>query len=200
MANTYFTDRVVQYPGRVTMTPTGNTNEYDLARAEGDVTKPGTPFNADTFNGIANQILQDAINAAVARAVPDAVNAAVAQAVPDAVTKTLAKLGDYVTEKGTSGNWKYRKWKSGKIEAWGSYSFSAKQGTAWTGGLYYSDETVPIPSGIFTATPRKYVTSNSSQWSPHSAWGSGTTSMTIRFAKPNANKSDGASCIYLVQD
>lgn len=61
MANTYFTDRVVQYPGRVTMTPTGNENEYDLARAEGNVTEPGTPFNADMFNRIANQIIQDIV-------------------------------------------------------------------------------------------------------------------------------------------
>lgn len=55
MAN-YFTDRVVQYPGRVTMTPTGNTNEYDLARSEGNVTAEGTPFNAAKFNEIANTI------------------------------------------------------------------------------------------------------------------------------------------------
>lgn len=184
MANTYFTDRVVQYPGRVTMTPTGNTNEYDLARAEGNVTKPGTPFNADTFNGIANQILQDAINAAVAQA----------------KTETLAALGDYVIEEGTSGNWKYRKWNSGKIEAWGSYSFSAKQGTSWAAGLYYTDETISFPAGIFTAAPRKYITANSSQWTPYSTWGSGTTSMTIRFTKPNANNSAGGAYIYLVQD
>lgn len=188
MANTYFTDRVVQYPGRVTMTPTGNTNEYDLARAEGNVTTQGTPFNADTFNRIANQIIADATDAAVA------------EAVPDAVAQTLAELGDYVIEEGASGNWVYRKWNSGKIEAWGSYSFSAKQGTAWTGGLYYSDETVSIPSGIFTAAPRKYVTANSSQWNPYSAWGNTATSMTIRFTKPNANNSAGGAYIYLVQN
>ena len=53
MAN-YFTDRSVQYPGRVTMMPTGNLNEYDMSRAEGTVSTPGTPFNAATFNEIAN--------------------------------------------------------------------------------------------------------------------------------------------------
>lgn len=56
MAN-YFEDRVVEHPGRVTMTPVeGELNTYDMSRAEGTVTKPGTPFNADTFNGIANTI------------------------------------------------------------------------------------------------------------------------------------------------
>lgn len=56
MAN-YFTDRAVQYPGRVKLIPTGNENEYDLTRAEGTVTTEGTPFNAATFNGIAQDIL-----------------------------------------------------------------------------------------------------------------------------------------------
>ena len=55
MAN-YFIDRVVQYPGRVKLTPTGTENEYDMERAEGTVTTEGTRFNASTFNGIANTI------------------------------------------------------------------------------------------------------------------------------------------------
>lgn len=51
----YFTDRVVQHPGRVKMTPvSGQTNVYDVERQEGTVTEPGTPFNAETFNGIIN--------------------------------------------------------------------------------------------------------------------------------------------------
>lgn len=55
MAN-YFTDRVVQHPGRVVMTPTGNLNEYDLSRSEGTIATPGTPFSAAAFNEIANII------------------------------------------------------------------------------------------------------------------------------------------------
>lgn len=47
----YFNDRVAEYPGRVTMTPTGQSDTYDMARAEGTVTEPGSPFNAETFNG-----------------------------------------------------------------------------------------------------------------------------------------------------
>lgn len=46
----YFEDRVVQYPGRVTLTPTEASDTYDVARAEGTVTTAGTPFNAETFN------------------------------------------------------------------------------------------------------------------------------------------------------
>lgn len=62
MAN-YFVDRVVQHPGRVTMTPVaGQTDTYDLARAEGTVTEVGTPFNADTFNGIADELTSDIVD------------------------------------------------------------------------------------------------------------------------------------------
>lgn len=60
MAN-YFTDRVVQYPGRVTMVPVqGEANTYDMSRAEGTVTTEGTPFNAAIFNSIADDIIQEA--------------------------------------------------------------------------------------------------------------------------------------------
>lgn len=53
----YFTDRVVQHPGRVKMTPvSGQTGVYDVERQEGTVTEPGTPFKADTFNGIVNAV------------------------------------------------------------------------------------------------------------------------------------------------
>ena len=47
----YFTDRVVQHPGRITLTPTGGSDEYDVDRAEGTVNTPGTPFNAESMNG-----------------------------------------------------------------------------------------------------------------------------------------------------
>lgn len=61
MAYNGFTDRVVQYPGRVVMTPVqGEANTYDMSRSEGTVTKEGTPFNAQTFNGIADDIIQTA--------------------------------------------------------------------------------------------------------------------------------------------
>lgn len=57
MAN-YFTDRVVEHPGRVRLTPvSGEANVYDMEREEGAVTETGTPFSADEFNGIAQDIL-----------------------------------------------------------------------------------------------------------------------------------------------
>lgn len=55
----FYTDRIVQYPGRITLTDTtyGNQNTYDVDRAEGTITRDGTPFNADSFNRIADEIL-----------------------------------------------------------------------------------------------------------------------------------------------
>lgn len=59
MAFTGFTDRVVEYPGRIELTPVaGQTNIYDMSRAEGTVAAEGTPFNATTFNAIADDIIQ----------------------------------------------------------------------------------------------------------------------------------------------
>lgn len=58
MAITYFTDRIVEHPGRVQMTPvSGQTDVYDVDRDEGTITEAGTPFNAATFNQIANDII-----------------------------------------------------------------------------------------------------------------------------------------------
>ena len=51
MAN-FFKDRIVAHPGRITLTPTGGSDEYDVDRAEGAVTEPGTPFSADVFNSM----------------------------------------------------------------------------------------------------------------------------------------------------
>lgn len=43
-------DRIVEYPGRVTLTPVpGETNTYDMARAEGAVTQEGTQLNKDNL-------------------------------------------------------------------------------------------------------------------------------------------------------
>lgn len=46
-----FTDRIVQYPGRVKMTPvSGETNVYDMTAQEGTVTTEGTLLNAANLN------------------------------------------------------------------------------------------------------------------------------------------------------
>ena len=59
---------------------------------------------------------------------------------------------DYVTETGSNGIWKYRKWSSGRIECWGEKSWSNVACTTSAGGGYRSaDVTQALPSGLFTA-------------------------------------------------
>lgn len=54
MALNQFTDRLVEHPGRYTLTDTEGTvmGTYDLTRAEGTVTEEGTPLNAANMNTI----------------------------------------------------------------------------------------------------------------------------------------------------
>lgn len=58
-----------------------------------------------------------------------------------------------VSEEGTSGDWKYRKWSSGLAEAWGTLTASSATFTT-TGSVYYRSLTSQsFPSGLFNAAP-----------------------------------------------
>lgn len=65
---------------------------------------------------------------------------------------------DFVLEKGTSGNWTYRKWNSGISEAWYSNTPSPLGFTTNIASGIYSNDTfsnvlVNMPSGIFALAP-----------------------------------------------
>jgi hypothetical protein len=63
------------------------------------------------------------------------------------------KVVDYVIERGTSGNWKYIKWASGRVECEGYYTFASLSFSA-SGNMYRSvSNSFTIPSGIFTTAP-----------------------------------------------
>lgn len=71
-------------------------------------------------------------------------------------TKFQEKGADWVTEQGTSGSWSYRKWNSGKIEAWTRWNVGTvaiTTATATFGGYRSGEQTLTIPSGIFTSVP-----------------------------------------------
>ena len=60
---------------------------------------------------------------------------------------------DYVIAHGTSGNWYYRKWNSGRIEAWGALSVTQSKTTA-VGNIYRTTWSTTIPSAVgFTSAP-----------------------------------------------
>ena len=102
------------------------------------------------------------------------------------LTKILQKLKahdvDYITEQGANGSWKYRKWHSGKVEAWARWSVGTVPVTTASlpyGGYRSGALTFTIPSGIFTATPHAVGTKTYSQggWLTH-LQATSTTSIT----------------------
>lgn len=109
---------------------------------------------------------------------------------------------DYVNEQGVSGFWKYRKWKSGKVEAWFNGTVSCSSTTA-TGSVYRSTFTLAIPSGIFTATPSTCIIQfKQTTTAPFSIFGepSSTTNINGRCFRSTASTSSYSITVsaYLV--
>lgn len=69
-----------------------------------------------------------------------------------------------LVEEGTSGGWAYRKWASGKVEAWCTYTWASASWSVWVSPIRYMDKTITIPSGIFDSAPNIVATSRSSQY------------------------------------
>ena len=72
-------------------------------------------------------------------------------------TKFQEKSADWVVEQGTKGSWSYRKWYSGKIEAWTRWNVGTVAITTASppyGGYRSGELATTIPSGIFTSAPR----------------------------------------------
>ena len=68
------------------------------------------------------------------------------------ITARLSEETDYVIENGTKSDWTYRKWKSGKKEAWKRFTVTGSA-TSTAGSTYRSTFSFSIPSGIFSSTP-----------------------------------------------
>lgn len=62
----------------------------------------------------------------------------------------FAQLGvEYVTERGASGGWSWRKWNSGVCEVWGSHVFTAKVEGEDFGSLHRTESfTAQLPFGM----------------------------------------------------
>ena len=81
----------------------------------------------------------------------------------DMVNKLIAAnqgsgLADYVVAKGTSGNWYYQHWNSGRKEAW--FNGSVSSGSTWTasGNAYRATWSQSIPSAVgFDSTPHVLI-------------------------------------------
>ena len=71
---------------------------------------------------------------------------------------TLDKLGiDYITAEGDSGNWHYRKWKSGWAELWGKYEGTTSKGASsynWKGTFPFAFASKPYATASAGVTGR----------------------------------------------
>ena len=108
-------------------------------------------------------------------------------------------LADFVTSEGATSGWYYRKWKSGRVEAWGTVSPSASSGTSWGNSIRYYDVSVTIPSGIFSTAPiRAYATMASNQWWVVSVTSLTKTGCTVRLAKPTSSSQSATIHMYVL--
>lgn len=108
-------------------------------------------------------------------------------------------IKDFVVDRGTSGSWYYRKWNSGKVEAWRTYDAGSQTPSQWVTGWYYKDVNVAIPSGIFSATPTHVVATNVGsdyQYSVFTACPTSSTSIKVRVVKPNSGAATPVLSIY----
>ena len=108
-------------------------------------------------------------------------------------------MKDFVTEQGTSSSWYYRKWKSGKIEAWRSYNAGSQTPSQWVTGWYYKDFDIAIPSGVFSSAPTNVQATNSGsdyQFMVFSAVPTSATNIRVRVVKPNSGAATPVISVY----
>lgn len=119
-------------------------------------------------------------------------------------------LVDYIIEQDTetitdtdrSGNWNYRKWASGKLEAWGSITFaSVSFGNTMEGNLRRSDpESVPIPSVVNSIDIIQGTADTTSGSGYGTVWRILATASppTMIFVKSASGASDIVCSLYLI--
>ena len=119
------------------------------------------------------------------------------------VKKWMAKVTealkvDYIIAKGTNGDWSYRKWNSGRIEAWASHSFGSQSGTSWA-SQYYKDLTYSLPSGLFSTAPMVIASSGNTSWAVYGASAS-TSSISLRAVRNASNAASMTINFYCIEN
>ena len=109
------------------------------------------------------------------------------------------KMTDFVTDSGTTSGWEWRKWKSGKAEAWANgLSLGSQTPSVWVSPVRYKDLTPSIPSGIFSSAPTVTMTSTSSQWWVVKAEATSATSMSVRLATCASSAQTATVNVYAI--
>lgn len=111
------------------------------------------------------------------------------------------QMKDFIKEQGTSSSWYYRKWNSGKIEAWRTYNAGSQTPSQWVAGSwYYKDIDIAIPSGIFSSAPNHTVATNNGsdyQYMVHVARATSATNIRVRCVKPNSGAATPVIALYV---
>ena len=87
--------------------------------------------------------------------------------IDDKITHNEAPLKDYIIEQGTKGKWEYRKWASGKMEAWGIQPFEISTVNGGNALTFFA----PIMFvGGYLAKPSGMITVESAVGNPCTQW------------------------------
>ena len=98
-----------------------------------------------------------------------------------ALSPTDIGEADYVTHRGTSGAWAYRKWKNGKVEAWATITLASTTPSAWSSPVRIIDKNDnAIPSGIFSSTPNMIASAAGNQYWMGGIWATASTKYNVR--------------------
>ena len=116
------------------------------------------------------------------------------------VDNHIKEVGDFVTSQGWSGSWYYRKWESGKVEAWTTATATASTWAVWASPIRYRDIAVSIPSGIFTAIPTIVASSGptTQSWVVN-ANASSMTNINMRLATVTSTSISPYARLYAIQ-
>ena len=111
-----------------------------------------------------------------------------------------SELSDFVIDKGTTSSWYWRKWKSGKIEAWRTANLGSQTPAQWVTGWYYKDYDLALPSGLFSSTPANVVATNKGtdyQYMVFCAVPTSATNIRVRLIKPNSGAATPNLSVYV---
>lgn len=107
-------------------------------------------------------------------------------------------MDDYVIDEGQASNWLYRKWKSGKIEAWLQDTTITISSTTAVGNVYRCSWSHAIASGVgFSAAPQVFLTVGTNAQYVFGVNGRATSATAISGYAFRANASSSTSTVTI---
>lgn len=80
-------------------------------------------------------------------------------AIPGLISAAIVTPDDYIEDAHELGSWTCRKWKNGRAECFGKTESRALSVTTASGGLYYAETTITLPTDFFTSVSAAFITS-----------------------------------------